>query len=178
MPSPSEAPNWPATITTNQLTLRPAHEDDVEIYRKLWTDPAVRRHLGGPVEGERLTAYERGYTHRPYFFSVVTNDSAEMVGTVSIDQASHFGRREISYSFLPKRWGHGYAREAVKAALDWAFDAVPSEDPSIIAVTQEANTRSRGLLEKIGMEQFDSFVEFNEPQAAYAMTPVEDSSAS
>lgn len=174
MRSPSEAPNWPATITTNRLTLRPAHEDDVEIYRKLWSDPAVRSHLGGPVEGERLTAYECGYTHRPYFFSVVTNDSAEMVGTVSIDQASHFGRREISYSFLPEHWGYGYAREAVKAALDWAFDAVPSEDPSIIAVTQEANTRSCRLLEKLGMEKFDSFVEFNEPQAAYSMTPVED----
>ncbi|WP_051393470.1 GNAT family N-acetyltransferase [Glycomyces arizonensis] len=168
MPSPAEAPNWPATITSARLTLRPAHEDDAEHYRRLWTDPVVRRFLGGPVEGERLTAYERGYLHQPYIFSVVTADGGTMVGAVNIDQAAHRGMREISYSFLPDHWGSGYAREAVQAALAWAFDAVSSAESSIIAVTQEANTRSRRLLEAIGMEQIDRFMEFDAPQTMYA----------
>ena len=167
MSAPS-GPNWPATIATARLTLRPAHEDDVEIYHRLLTDQDVRNYLGGPVEGERLTAYVQGYARQPYVFSIVTTEDGKMVGAVNIASDGRYGRREISYSFLPEHWGHGYALEAVRAALGWAFDAVPSEDRSIIAVTQEDNSRSRRLLEKLGMEQIDSFIELDAPKAVYS----------
>jgi RimJ/RimL family protein N-acetyltransferase len=57
----------------------------------------------------------------------------------------------------------------VSAALGWAFDDLPSRDPSIIAVTQEANSRSRRLLEAIGMQLISSFVEWDAPQTMYSM---------
>lgn len=160
-----------ADLTTARLRLRAPEPADVPVYRRLWTSEDVRRHLGGPVPADRLPAYERSLGASPYLFSVVTIAAPVMVGSVVIDPGSRFeARRELSYQFLPEHWGHGYAREAVRALLAWAFEAVPSPDPSIVAVTQVANTRSRRLLEGLGMRRSRTFEEFGEPQAMYTLT--------
>ncbi|WP_327367210.1 GNAT family N-acetyltransferase [Streptomyces sp. NBC_01217] len=46
--------------------------------------------------------------------------------------------------------GLGYAREAVAAFVDWALENVLSDNLLVIAVTQEANVRSRRLLHRVG----------------------------
>ncbi|MEU8993533.1 hypothetical protein AB0C95_01705 [Streptomyces caniferus] len=48
---------------------------------------------------------------------------------------------------------------------------VPSDHPSVIAVTQEANARSCRLLEAIGMRRIDGFVEFDAPQVLFSVDP-------
>ncbi|MGW7008009.1 GNAT family N-acetyltransferase [Streptomyces sp. NPDC054933] len=162
--------SWPATIHTPRLLLRPAAPADASVFTRLWTDPEVRRYLGGPVAEDTLSTYQQHFASRPYLFSVTTREDATVVGFVSIDPKSRFdGRREVSYSLLPERWGYGYAREAVAATVDWALEKISSDDPSVIAVTQEANARSRRLLEAIGMEHIGSFVEFDAPQAMYSV---------
>ncbi|WP_030990629.1 hypothetical protein [Streptomyces sp. NRRL S-1813] len=55
--------------------------------------------------------------------------------------------------------------------------AIPSNDPSAVAVTQEASVRSRRLLESIGMQPVDSFVEFDAPQVMYSAGPQWSASA-
>ncbi len=161
---------WPSTVSTSRLTLRPAEPDDVSEFTRLWTDPDVRRFLGGPVAEQQLATYRQHFAGRPNLFAVVTRQDATVIGTVSIDPKSRFdGRREVSCSFLPEHWGQGYAREAVTAAVGWAFDQLPSDDPSVIAVTQEANNRSRRLLEAIGMHLTSSFVEWDAPQVMYSL---------
>ncbi|MEU8780584.1 GNAT family N-acetyltransferase [Streptomyces sp. NPDC048637] len=166
---PSKDP-WPADISTARLLLRPAESADVEEFTRLSTDPEVRRFLGGPVEEPKLAVYQQHFASRPHVFSVTTRDEATVVGSVSIDPESRFdGRREVSYGFLPEYWGRGYAREAVAAVVDWALASVVSDNPSVIAVTQEANVRSCRLLEAIGMSHIDSFMEFDAPQAMYSV---------
>jgi RimJ/RimL family protein N-acetyltransferase len=170
MPSKSESSPWPTTISTPRLLLRPAETTDVKEFSRLWTDPEVRRFLGGPVAKEKLPLYQQHFASRPNVFAVTTRKDMAVVGSVLIDSASRFDdRREVSYGLLPEHWGQGYAREAVAAVVEWAFVNVPSDDASIIAVTQEANTRSCRLLEAIGMRRIDRFVEFGAPQALFSV---------
>ncbi|MEW1753377.1 GNAT family N-acetyltransferase [Streptomyces angustmyceticus] len=150
----------PAGIGTPGLLLRPPEPADVTPSTRLWTDPEVRRFLGGPLGGRELDARRRHFVHRPHLFTVATREDTRVVGSVVIDPAPRFGnRREAPYGFLSEHWGRGYAREAVAAVVDWAPVNVPSDDPTVIAVTQEADIRSRRLLEAIGMCHVDSFVE-------------------
>ena len=161
---------WPCTISSSRLILRPAEPGDVSEFTRLWTDPDVRRFLGGPVDVQQLAMYQAHFAGRINLFTVVTRQEAAVLGSVWIDPRSRFdGRREVTYSFLPEHWGKGYAREAVTAAVGWAFDHVPSEDPSVIAVTQEANSRSRRLLEAIGMHMISKFVEWDALQTMYSV---------
>lgn len=48
--------------------------------------------------------------------------------------------------------GHGYASEAVETVLGWAFDAYGTD--AIAARAFEDNTRSRGLLRKMGFKPY------------------------
>lgn len=161
---------WPTTIGTARLLLRPAEPTDVKEFTRLWTDPEVRRFLGGPVAEEKLHLYQQHFAHQPNAFTVTVREGATVVGSVVIDPASRFDeRREVSYGLLPEHWGQGYAREAVAAVVDWALSNVPSGSPSVIAVTQEANARSCRLLEAIGMCHIGSFVEFDAAQAMYSV---------
>ncbi|OIV39329.1 hypothetical protein BIV57_00320 [Mangrovactinospora gilvigrisea] len=95
-----------------------------------------------------------------------------VVGSLSIDSPSRFeGRRELALSFLPEHWGHGYAREAVSALIDWALIAIPNDTPTVIAATQVANHRSRRLLEAVGMKEIDRFEKWGAAQIMYSTDP-------
>ncbi|MFI7410276.1 GNAT family N-acetyltransferase [Streptomyces sp. NPDC049627] len=168
--SPSAPESWPCAIQTPRLTLRPAEPADVSAFTRLWTDADVRRFLGGPVAEDQLAVYQQHFAGHPHLFTVVTRQGTVTLGSVTIDPKSRFdGRREVSYSFLPEHWGKGYAREAVTAAVSWSFEHVASDDPSVVAVTQEANSRSRRLLEAIGMRVISTFLEWDAWQVMYAV---------
>ncbi|WP_078868548.1 GNAT family N-acetyltransferase [Streptomyces sp. NRRL B-1347] len=169
--APVEAPerlvlDWPTTLATERLTLRPVARPDVPHAVRLWTDPQVRRHLGGPVPADVVRARERHCVGVPGAFAVVRHDG-EVLGLVVAEPDGHDGRTEVSYQLLPEHWGHGYAREAVHAVVAWAGQAIRSAIPGVVAVTQRANTRSRHLLDTLGATAADHFVAWGEPQVLY-----------
>jgi len=60
---------------------------------------------------------------------------------------------EIGYSVVPDRRGRGYATEAVRSLVEWAFD-----QPDVIAVVAGCapdNTPSIRLLERVGFQRTD-----------------------
>ena len=61
------------------------------------------------------------------------------------------GRIEIGWRLAFDAWGQGYAREAARAALDWSWSNLAADE--IIAMTVVANTRSWGLMERLGMRR-------------------------
>ncbi|MFF2846521.1 GNAT family N-acetyltransferase [Streptomyces sp. NPDC058001] len=175
--SPLSAP-WPAHLTTPRLLLRPVEAQDVPVISRLWTDPEVRRHLGGPVGAAEVAARERLCVGLLGVFAVVRyegeekgeGEGAAVMGLVSVETDTRRGSRaEVSYQLLPEFWGLGYAGEAVARAVTWVLDHVSVGPPSVVAMTQEANTRSRRLLERIGMRAVDTFVEFDAPQVMYSV---------
>ncbi|MBZ2408627.1 hypothetical protein HX747_14430 [Streptomyces sp. L06] len=42
-------------LSTPRLLLRPVETGDLDTFLRLWTDPVVRRHLGGPVPATTST---------------------------------------------------------------------------------------------------------------------------
>lgn len=162
MPATPEASWWPCALTTRRLLLRPVGPGDVPAHSRLWTDAEVRRYLGGPVDAEVVRARERLCVGVPGLLSVVRRADGRVVGSALVEPGAREGRTEVSYQLLPEHWGFGYAREAVTAVADWARGAVPG--PDLVAVTQEANTRSRRLLEGLGAVAVERFVQFGCPQ--------------
>lgn len=64
---------------------------------------------------------------------------------------------EIGWRLSKESWGKGYATEAAKAALDFAFNELQLEQ--VYSFTSVTNTRSISVMERIGMtntnENFD-----------------------
>lgn len=166
----SVAVPWPALLSSARLVLRPAEAADVPAVSRLWTDPEVRRYLGGPVSVDEVARRMRGFEHSPGNFVVASRTNRTVLGLVTvIPDPDRDSRAEVSYRFLPEHWGHGYAREAVSAAVTWALREISPPPSTVVAVTQEANGRSRHLLESIGMILIGSFVEFDAPQVMYSV---------
>jgi RimJ/RimL family protein N-acetyltransferase len=93
-----------------------------------------------------------------------------VVGLIVINPDSRHGKTEVSYLLLSEYWGQGYGREAVAAATAWALDTLSTAPLEVVAVTQQANTRSCKLLESIGMTVVDKFVEYDAAQVMYAVS--------
>ncbi|MFF4169464.1 GNAT family N-acetyltransferase [Streptomyces sp. NPDC001744] len=166
-PSPSSAqdpvPAARRPFRTDRLLLRPVRGGDLPAVTRLWTDPDVRRHLGGPVTGPVIRIRQRRIVGAPGFHAVVRPEDGVLLGLVTVADGGRGGETEVSYQFLPEHWGRGYAREAVGAAVARALERVPS----VVAVTQEANHRSRRLLEAVGLRHAESFVEWDAHQVLY-----------
>ncbi|MEU8542524.1 GNAT family N-acetyltransferase [Streptomyces sp. NPDC048717] len=152
-----------APIATKRLVLRPVRTRDLPAVTRLWTDPEVRRHLGGPVTDTVVRIRQRRIVGAPGRLAVERTLDGAVLGLVTVDRDGRGGETEVSYQFLPEYWGQGYAREAVAAAVARALEDVPS----VVAVTQEGNTRSRRLLEAVGMVHAESFAEWDAHQVLY-----------
>lgn len=159
--SPSAASS--SDLTTERLLLRPVRAADVPAVTRLWTDPEVRAHLGGPVTEQVVRIRQRRVVGAPGVHAVVRAGDGVLLGLVTVEPGARDGETEVSYQFLPEHWGHGYAREAVAAVLDATLRATPT----VVALTQEANHRSRRLLEAVGMTHVASFVEHGAHQVLY-----------
>lgn len=153
-------------ITTQRLELRPIEETDKSFLTRLWTDPQVRKHLGGSIGEEKAEQRAKEYINKEGYFVITNSESGEVLGLCSLDKY-RTGEIEVSYELFPEAWGQGYGQETVKAVIEWGFKNMNLDH--IIAVTQTANQKSRKLLESIGMVKIAEFIEFNEPQTMYSV---------
>ena len=82
---------------------------------------------------------------------------------------------EIGWLVREDRWRRGYAEEAMRAVLDWAFTRIAA--PHIVALTSHANAGSWKLMQKLGMvrrEDLDfadpAFPAEDNPTIQYSLT--------
>ena len=83
-------------------------------------------------------------------FAVVLGE--RVIGAVNLELEAAEGRAMLGYALARAHWGHGYAAEAARAALGWAFQAVPPMAKAW-ASTDLRNQRSWRLMEKLGMRR-------------------------
>lgn len=93
-------------------------------------------------------------------WAVVLKETGEFIGwsgikfiTNEINQHKDF--YEIGYRFIEKHWGKGYATEAGKAFVDYAFNVMKVD--ALYAYADKGNENSRKILEKLGMHFVNSF---------------------
>jgi ribosomal-protein-alanine N-acetyltransferase len=81
---------------------------------------------------------------------VVRRDTREVVGSIALGgRPDPSGAVLIGYAMYPGREGHGYATEAVRAMMDWAFEQ--DEVRTIRALAPVWNTPAVHVAEKVGM---------------------------
>ena len=67
---------------------------------------------------------------------------------------------EVGWRLARPAWGHGYATEAARAALDYAFG--PAGLDEIVSFTTRTNARSRAVMDRLGMTH-DPADDFDHP---------------
>ena len=152
-PVPSAAPSLEPVLETARLILRVPCRADFDGYAEMLGDPEAARYIGGVQS--RGAAWRR-FLQMPgawavqgfAMFSVTDKRTGEWLGQAGPWQPEGWPGTEVGWSFRRSAWGHGFAREAATAALDWAFDSLSWGD--VIHCIDPANQRSRILAERLG----------------------------
>lgn len=151
--------NTDLTIKTERLILRPFEKSDLKEVLSYYSLPDVQRYLEWKArdEAEAKTAFEaiRKQTRltRPgdvLTFAVVRKSDGHVLGHVSItwtDATANQG--ELRFVIGPAFRRHGYGAEAVKAAINYAFDHHKLH--RVFARTAGGNDASAQLLKGLGM---------------------------
>jgi [ribosomal protein S5]-alanine N-acetyltransferase len=144
------------TLPTARLRLRPFDDADAGDLFALHSNARVLRYWDAPPWRERARA-ER-------FIAACRQMEREGTGArLAVDQASEgaflgwcslnrwnpdYRSASLGYCFAEPAWGHGYATEAARALLRWAFDTLDLN--RVQAETDTRNLASARVLEKLG----------------------------
>lgn len=146
-------------IETTRLILRPWREEDRAAFIRIINTPVMMADFGGAKDragidrifDKRVNDQARG----GHSFWAVELHDGELVGSVGIRTAYDYpdtpveGMRELGWRIAEAHWRKGIAREAAEAAIEWGW--ANTDAPFLAAWTTEANFRSWGLMERLGM---------------------------
>lgn len=160
--------DWAETLETERCLLAKPQSEDSEHLKSLYTNPEVRKYLGGPVAESEIDARVAAVIHSerelPYWVVKRAYDG-EFVGSISMDRYHDGTNIEVSYQLLPEWWGQGYGSEVVRRVIKYAFAEL--HFAKVIAETQTANRSSCRLLEKLGMRLDHITERFGAEQAVF-----------
>ncbi|MBN8807290.1 MAG: GNAT family N-acetyltransferase [Sphingomonas sp.] len=146
-------------IETDRLILRPWREADIGPFHAMGQDAEVMRYLGPPVtEDEARRTYERVSAcqaeHGICFWAIERRGDGVFLGFCGLKPGAPVlaDPIEIGWRLRREAWGQGYAREAAAASIAWGWANL--DVPTITAITVIANTRSWGLMERLGMTRY------------------------
>lgn len=156
-------------LETDRLTLRPLLNSDAEAVLGLQDDPEVMRYLDpSPIE--------RFYTGG--FHAAMGKESGRFIGWFALEPKGE-DEYEIGWRLYRWAWGRGYATEGAIALLHKAFTELGAS--RVYAETMAVNTRSRRVMEKMGLRHVRTFfVDWPDPlpgsdqgEVEYALTRAE-----
>lgn len=142
-------------LKTERLVLRPFKETDAEgLHAYLGDEEVVRYEPYGAMTMEecRLEAARRASDEA--FWAVCLADGT-LIGNLYLSGADEFGTREIGYVFARACWHKGYATEAARRLVAYAFERLATR--RIIALCDTRNAASFALMERLGMRREGEF---------------------
>jgi len=157
-------------IESERLRLRGWIDTDKAPFLAMCTDPAVMDYLGPPLTAadvEAQTARQNGLLADlgHCFWAVERREDGAFLGFCGLKPGAVGtpieGRIEIGWRLAQPYWGKGYAREAAEASLAWGWEKLAV--PDIWAITVLGNSRSWGLMERLGMTLRPE-LDFDHPQ--------------
>lgn len=141
------------TLATERLILRAPEASDFPVYRKFFADAEASLMYGGPLDAGkawRVLATDLGHWQlRGYGrWSVVEAASGKMIGGCGLWWPEAYPRSELTWWIVPNARRHGYALEASRAAIDYAYDQLNWK--LVETHMNDENIAARCLAEKLG----------------------------
>jgi RimJ/RimL family protein N-acetyltransferase len=145
-----------AGLTTDRLRLRPWTHSTADLARltDLYGRDEVTRWLGGTPSvppAELVTRWAALHARDPRFgcWAIEVVRVRAVAGTLLFKPLPNgVGEVEVGWHLHPDSWGHGYATEAARAAIQRGFEAGL---PEVYAVVRPGNEASLAVCRRLGM---------------------------
>ncbi|MEL6563553.1 MAG: GNAT family N-acetyltransferase [Pseudomonadota bacterium] len=140
------------TLTTDRLTLRGATAADFDAYAATLADMRSQ-YMGGPYTRRgawdmfcNMTAQ---WQLSGYGGWIIETDQG-FAGEIAFWHPPHFPEPELGWTLTAQAEGHGYAREAARAALVWYW--ANTNAVTVVSYIDPKNARSIALATKLGAQ--------------------------
>lgn len=112
-------------IETERLILRPLTQSDANAVFEWAGDPLVNRYMPYPLHKSPADAEEwiRSLGDKNEFCFCL-KDSGKIIGSGSVICDAKRAPYELGYNLNRAYWGMGYATEAAKALVSWAYESL------------------------------------------------------
>lgn len=167
------------SIETERLLLREFELSDADGMFELESNSNVHRYVGNkPISHiDESKAYIE-FVHQQYEtygtgrWAVILKETNEFLGWSGIkfitsEINNHKDFYEIGYRFIERHWGKGYATEAGKVFVNYAFNELKAD--ALYAYADAGNENSRKILEKLGLKYINSFEYEGESEVWYEL---------
>lgn len=140
-------------LETSRLILRPPVEQDLDSWAGLDADARAVGFIGGLRTRDQAwmdmaTAAGMWSLRGCSLFSVIEKNTGRWVGRVGPWLPEGAIGTEVGWAISPTAWGKGYATEAARAAIAWAFSDLGWTD--VIHCIDAPNTASIAVAERLG----------------------------
>lgn len=163
-----------APLSAPRLLLTPLCVADAPLIFLLRSDPQVLRYTGLMPYTDMSQA--RAFCARLeaeilrqecHMWATTLAANGEKIGSICLWNLSpDKTQAEIGYDLLPEYWGHGYAPEAIRTVVDWAFtlggftrifaDLRADNAQSVCALEKSGFTRTAGQTTRSGMVVYEN----------------------
>jgi RimJ/RimL family protein N-acetyltransferase len=160
------------TLETERLRIRPWRDDDVEPWIAMGADGRVMEFFPAAYGREQAIATSirmRDALQRDGFgwWIIDVKDGPAFAGVVELQMVpfeAHFTpAMEVGWRLACDHWGQGYATEAARAAIAYAFNELAQTE--VVAMTATINLRSQRVMQRLGMT-YDPRDDFDNPLLA------------
>jgi RimJ/RimL family protein N-acetyltransferase len=147
-------------LITPRLRLRPWTDADREPFARMNADPRVMEHFPGTLSrsdsdalADRIARHidEHGWG----LWAVEIPGVTLFAGYIGLSKPTFSAPFtpcvEVGWRIAHEHWGHGYATEGARAALELGFGRLGLHE--IVSFTVPANVRSRRVMERLGMSR-------------------------
>lgn len=157
------------------MTMRMWRESDFEAHAAVCADPVVMRFLGEGKSLDRMGAWRhlamlvghwhlRGYGH----WVVEEKSSGRYAGRVGFYNPEGWPGFELGWTLGREFWGKGYATEAARRALRYAFEEMNRDH--VISLIDPANEASIKVAGRIGEKAKGETEVFGKRVIVYGMS--------
>jgi RimJ/RimL family protein N-acetyltransferase len=145
-------------LRTDRLVIRSFGPKDIDAFAAYRSDPDVARYQSWDVYDRtraelfvaHMAALCPGVPGRWFQFAVADRQTDDLLGDTALCvDAYDPSQAELGFTFARAHQGKGYATEAVRATVDYAFERLGVD--VVVAVTDARNAPSIALLDRIGM---------------------------
>ncbi|MDH3493054.1 MAG: GNAT family N-acetyltransferase [Acidobacteriota bacterium] len=164
-------------FTTERLTIRPFEDSDLDDVFAMRSDPEIMRFIRDP-QNKRSDAQRwmemissKWNINGIGFGAVVDRESQRFAGWCGLWKLKETNEIEVGYAVRKEFWGKGYATEAARRMLGYAFDEI--ELNRVVAVAYPENMASINVMKKLGMACVGRGRFYDQDLVQYAITSEE-----
>ncbi len=143
-------------LESERLIIRNIIPADIDFIINLWTNPTVTEYMGGPRNIEQLKNSVLENIEEPFkdefdLWILLNKSTGKLVGHCGLLEKEVDGAEEIEVIYVidDRFWGNGFASEAAKMLISFAFNEKHLD--SVIALIKPQNSNSQKVAVKSGM---------------------------